>query len=366
MLLTTWWNRRWESARAATAQGFLPDFCANYVVCLVILIAQLLALILALNGSTNTEDFLFELGWLTLFIQWTAMISTLLLCGLRNWLNGRHVALATLLAFALIQMITLAFSLLSLAVVDYYGITALQASAESGYFLVRNLSISSIITLLTLRYLYIQYQWQIKVRAEAEARLYALQARIRPHFLYNSLNTAASLAHHHPEQSEKVILDLADLFRSALAQRDTVSLEEELAITRRYLDIEGLRLGKRLRVKWTLADDLILATPVPALIMQPLVENAVYHGIQPLPEGGVLHIRIDQGAHALFISVSNPLPGTAVEHQGNRIAQDNIRQRLLLAYNHHESKLSVDKSGGEYRVSFSIPCKAAYENFTRR
>ena len=215
---------------------------------------------------------------------------------------------------------------------------------------------------MLLRYFYIQQQWRLNVQAESEARLKVLQARIRPHFLFNSMNTIASLIFSQPRQAEQVVLDLADLFRAGLRQRDTISLSEELALARGYLSIEAARLGDRLRINWRLADDLPLDLQIPPLVLQPLLENAVFHGIEPSQNGGVIDIVIvkDQ-RRRLVIEISNSLPDQAKacvngydRQRGHRIAQENIRQRLALAYP-EEGTMDIVHNQQRYRVTLTVP-----------
>ncbi|MBW3550194.1 MAG: histidine kinase [Proteobacteria bacterium] len=146
---------------------------------------------------------------------------------------------------------------------------------------------------------------QLAVRAK-QAELEALQARIRPHFLFNTLNTGAALVHQRPGEAERLLLDLADLFRAALAGPHQVSLEDELALARRYLEIEALRFGERLQVRWELPRDLPPVT-VPALSIQPLVENAIRHGVERLP-GGEVEVAVSTTSDTVVVRISNPLP----------------------------------------------------------
>jgi two-component system, LytTR family, sensor histidine kinase AlgZ len=221
--------------------------------------------------------------------------------------------------------------------------------------LLGNQAISGIITLLALRYFYVQHQWKQHVEAEARARFQSLQSRIHPHFLFNTLNTIAGLIRTRPDQAEQAVLDLGDLLRSALANQERITLGDELELTRRYLAIEHLRMGDRLQVDWQLAADLPLDTPLPALLLQPLVENAVHHGIQSLPEGGQLTIRIAKQAHGLRFTITNPrLSGASDSLQGQRLAQDNIRQRLLLVYG-VASRLEIAETAERYQVAFTVP-----------
>jgi two-component system sensor histidine kinase AlgZ len=142
--------------------------------------------------------------------------------------------------------------------------------------------------------------------AIAEARLQALQARIRPHFLFNSINAVLSLIRSQPKRAESALEDMADLFRDLMSEnRDLVPLAQEIALCHQYLDLEKLRLEDRLIITWQI-DSMPSDAMIPPLIMQPLLENAVYHGIEPLPEGGEIKVRIYTKSNELHISVSNP------------------------------------------------------------
>ena len=335
--------------------GFLPDFCANRTIFLMIILAELFAFVLTLAERNNATEFWINLALTSLFVQWVTLGAAAALCCCRRWLARLDTVVATLVTLGLTQFVTLTFSALSWWFVasrpDFVTFPAMPLS-----FIARNLAISSVITLIALRYFYIQHQWKQNVEAEARARLWALQARIHPHFLFNTLNTIASLIRTHPEQAEQIVLDLADLLRSALASLERITLGEELELTRRYLAIESLRMGERLQVDWQLDDDLALDIPLPALLLQPLVENAIHHGIQALPEGGRLGIRIEKQLSALRFTITNPRPPAGSERfaQGQRLAQDNIRQRLLLLYG-ATSRLEITEMANGYRVAFTVP-----------
>jgi two-component system sensor histidine kinase AlgZ len=223
-------------------------------------------------------------------------------------------------------------------------------------FIMRNLAISAIVSAVALRYFYVQHQSKQNMLIEARSRIQALQARIRPHFLFNSMNTIASLTRTNPQLAEKAVEDLADLFRASLGHQDMVKLDEELEFTRRYINIEELRLGDRLSVEWQIDDAVDPDARVPALILQPLMENAIYHGVEPLPQGGVVNLSIDQSKKRLQFTISNPLPAQRAYQQrsGNKMAQDNIRQRLKLAYG-DTGTMNIEKTDDRYTVSFSIP-----------
>jgi len=221
---------------------------------------------------------------------------------------------------------------------------------------VRNVTICVIVAALLLRYFFVSHQWRHHVRAEARSRIDALQARIRPHFLFNSMNTIASLTRSDPARAEEAVEDLADLFRATLRDSDVLlRVKDELELTRIYQRIEMLRLGDRLNVKWDVAE-LPMRALIPGLTVQPLLENAIYHGIEPLDGGGLVCVsgRVDAGD--IVISVTNPVaPHRSAESRpGNRLAVGNIRERLRLAYG-DQGRLEVRQQPGEYQVTMRFP-----------
>jgi two-component system sensor histidine kinase AlgZ len=333
---------------------FLPDFCNPQVILVVILIAELLAIIMLLASVRFRHDLWTDFALISLFVQWIALGTTATLCYLRRWLARLETRESALAAFAISLLITLIFSALATWLVRDHSSGYAIAGFWEPHFLLRNMLISAIVSAVAFRYFYVQYQWKSHVRAQARARLQALQARIRPHFLFNSLNSIASLTRTAPDQAEQAVLDLADVFRATLDQREYIPLDEELAITRQYLEIEALRLGDNLRVDWAVDDNLPRNETIPALIIQPLVENAIYHGVQPLPQGGTIHIGIQHEGETLVVKIRNPVPETAAPHRGNRLALDNIRQRLKLAYG-EASRFAVHAGDDYFEVCFHIP-----------
>ena len=335
------------------ASSFLPDFCANRIIFVMVLLAELFALVLALWEIDRPGEFWNRLAIISLFVQWVTLGSAAALCLAKRRFNRLGSTAAALAVLGLTLLITALFSLAGWWILEP-SLDLLENLAPLVPLLVRNLAIAAIVTLIALRYFYVQHHWKRNVEAEARARLQALQARIHPHFLFNTLNTIASLIHGRPDQAEQAVLDLADMLRSALAYRERITLEAELELTRRYLAIESLRLGERLRVDWQLDEDLPLDLPTPALLLQPLVENAVHHGIQRLPEGGTLTIRIERQPQALRVTVANPRSADAAARPGQGIAQHNIRQRLQLAY-HAPNPLEITETPERYQVAFAIP-----------
>jgi two-component system sensor histidine kinase AlgZ len=221
-------------------------------------------------------------------------------------------------------------------------------------FVLRNVAIGLIVTGLALRYFYVAHEWRRSVELRAAARVHALQARIRPHFLFNSMNTIAALTRSNPPRAEAAVQDLADLFRAALSdKRDTITLAEELEVARTYQRMEQLRLGTRLQVEWK-TESLPPEALVPGLMIQPLLENAIYHGIEPRPEGGTVTISGEVAGGLVTIVVRNPLDPIPGLREGNRLALANIRERLSLMY----GERALMKSGrfdAEYIVTLRFP-----------
>ena len=337
---------------------FLPDFCGIRMVFVVVIIAELAAFVLALAPlDIPLNDRWSNLGLISLYVQWCALTSSGLLCVLRPYMCRFTDVQVGIISYLLILAV-----IAGVSEAAYWFIHHQALADNSGWhlrFLFRNLVIGAIITGPILRYFYVQNQWRRNVKTESEARLQALQSRIRPHFLFNSMNTIASLTRSQPAQAEAAVENLADLFRISLSDaRQRLTLAEELQLCRRYLEIEHLRLGERLLVEWH-TDNLPEDALLPALLLQPLLENAVYHGVEPLTEGGTVIISGEQTDNLLSITVQNPVAASAdMNHQkGNQLAQENIRERLHAVYG-HQGKLQTESSNGSYKVIIQFP----YEN----
>jgi two-component system sensor histidine kinase AlgZ len=196
--------------------------------------------------------------------------------------------------------------------------------------------------------------------ALAEARLLALTARIRPHFLFNALNAVLGVMRSDPRRAETALEELADLFRVLMRENaDLVPLSEEIFVARQYINLERLRLGERVRVTW----DMAACPPdplVPPLMLQPLLENAVYHGIEPATEPGEIVIRFECKDSRLRVELSNPMTAVEGHTHGNQMALTNIRERLMLFFD-LEATMTTEVSGGRFRVSIEFPYRPASE-----
>ena len=346
-------------AQAETANGgesgtgsFLPNFCGIRMVFALVITAELLAVLLTLAGAHSLNGFSTELSMRSLMIQWIALLGTALLCLARPRLARLSSAMAGVAAWLLILCVSLVTALGAL-----WLLHEPLTSSRSLALLVESLAISAIVTAQLLRYLYMQHLWRVQVEAESEARFQALQSRIRPHFLFNSMNTIANLTRADPKLAEEVVQDLSDLFRASLSDSQRRStLGDELDLVRGYLRIESQRLGDRLRVVWDL-EELPEQAALPALILQPLLENAVYHGIETSSGPGTIHVSGRYRRNRVNISIRNTLPQrgtTGKRREGNAMALENTRQRLQ-GFFHDESQLTIGEVDGEYQVRVVFP-----------
>ena len=334
---------------AVPHRAFLPNFCAIRMVFGVVISAELLAVVLTLGAFPPPDQFWNELSLRSLYIQWITLSVAALYCLLRRPLGRLSHAWAGSLAWLLVLLATGGVFLAAY-------LLGLRTSAPVMPALAHHLAIAGIVGAVLLRYLYEQHRERQRELAESHARLQALQARIRPHFLFNSMNTIASLTRVDPILAEQVVEDLSDLFRATLSDAQAMStLEREFELARGYLRIEEQRLGGRLRVAWDVPG-LPPDVRLPALLLQPLLENAVYHGIEPATDGGEILIsgRLRDGV--LSLAVRNTLPADAARTRraGNRMAQDNVRQRLDAAFG-ERAGMVVGRVDGCYQVRVHFP-----------
>lgn len=331
-----------------------PDFRNLGVMLRVLLGANLLALAAALVASEELTD------WLPRYFAWAMWVQPLLFFNL-----GVLAACAPLLrrlSFPVATTVMLALAAGSAALWQDFWRFMAYADGDAGHVARSALLAAGVAGALLF---YFVLRARAFPPALAEARLQALTARIRPHFLFNSLNAVLSLIRSEPRRAETALDELAELMRALLRDaRELRPLADEIALCRQYLDLEKLRLGERLRVEWDVA-----AVPadlrVPPLMLQPLVENAVYHGIEPLAVPGTLRIRFSRNGDELAIELFNPLlggsAGAGEHHSGSRMALANIRERLALHYD-LEARLDAGEQVAadgtrEYRVCIVLPCR---------
>lgn len=347
-----------DAAGGAARSIYLPDFCTSRASLVVILIVELTALVLTLARQNAPFDFWGELARTSFFLLWIGLASAGLLCVVNRKLGELTVTQGSLMVFAFIAAIISVISAFAVYlgrtdIVNNLGVAELFPH-DAGAFVLRNVVIGVVITSLALRYFYVTHEWRRSVEMRAAARVHALQARIRPHFLFNSMNTIASLTRTNPVLAEQAVQDLADLFRANLNEkRNILLLQEEVEVAHIYQRIEQLRLGERLRIEWKI-EALPSNALVPGLMLQPLLENAIYHGIEPRPEGGTVTVTGEFANDLITIVVRNPVGESTSERGGNQLALANIRERLMLMY----GERALVKSGrfdAEYIVTLRFP-----------
>jgi len=324
---------------------FLPNLCTVQAVFHLVLVGELLAIALTLMDGGVLGFYWDRLGVLSMLIQWIILCSAGCLCPLRAWFRDRSPTTAGAISYGLVLLITIIFTILGVKIV---GGEALDVNV-----VVTNLVLAAVFAGIVLRYFYLQQQLRNQQKAELTARIQALQARIRPHFLFNSMNSIASLIDIDPKAAEQMVVDLSELFRASLSEPGLIPLERELELCRRFVTIEQTRIGERLTVNWVVED--LESCMVPSLMVQPLVENAIYHGIQPLASGGSVDISVKSVADNCKITVSNPV-GDKLQatNKGNGLALENIRHRLHAHYGGKE-RMEINEAGNVFSIEIEFP-----------
>lgn len=331
-----------------------PEVCRWRTIVTLLVVSQIMAFFSVLDPLFWTQRLLQHWAFASLVTLAIVSFSLLLLCLYKNYLKSLPFWPAFFLWLALPVTVSVFFS----SVTFFYWREYWLVSGVSAYwylgFIAKNAALTLLIAALIFLFFYQQAQALAHLRLEANSRVAALQARIRPHFLFNSLNSISSLIALDPNKAEAAIGDLAALFRAALREERLIPLHEELAMVRHYLALENLRLAERLTVHWQLTD-LPEDYPLPPLLLQPLVENAIYHGIQPSLSGGVLWIQGFISGKYLIFSIKNTLPTNQIKQQkGHHLAQNNIRERLALHYA-GQARFSVQKNPDSYLALLSLP-----------
>ena len=339
----------------------LPDLCTVQSLLFIVLAGALLSIVFTLANSQLRHFNWYNFSLIAFFILWVILLNVAVLCQLRPVITRQSLLKGSLISYGLIVTVTLLVSLMA----QWLEVFLLGQENGVDYWLVTNqVLIAAILAGVSLRYLYLQEQLHIQQQSELASRIQALQSRIRPHFLFNSMNIIASLIETEPKLAERVVEDLSVLFRATLSDANQlVPVKSELDLAKNYLHIEGLRLGDRLKIDWQL-DELEPNWVIPHLSIQPLVENAIYHGIQPLAQGGTITVSIKRRDGKIAVQIRNPVPEDALvatnkdsERKGNSLALENL-QRRLAAYYGDEASFSAGKQANEFAVEFICPPNA--------
>jgi two-component system sensor histidine kinase AlgZ len=322
----------------------LPELCHTTNLLLLILVTELGVL----TWELISPGFVWaRMGYRSLVIQWMVLLSAGALCRLKPVLARQTVVFGWLLAFSV--------SLLISSVVLISGQVVVFGWARIDVWQVaQQIMAIAMILAMVLRYFQLQQHVIVQNKAELNSRLNALQARIKPHFLFNSLNTIAELIVSKPEAAEKAVVNLSNLFRANLKETEGLSsIAQEIELIRGYLSIEQWRLAERLVVSWHLPEPL-LDWPVPILSLQPIVENAIVHGIAASEQGGNLDIEVRQTTDRMYVVVSNSMAQISEEASGHGVALDNIRRRLAVIFG-EESTLTIATENNQYKVTLVFP-----------
>lgn len=332
-------------------QNALPDALPNFrnlgVTLRILLICNGLALLEAVLLANAWGEVLPRLAQISMLLAPVLLGSLLLLWAAQPWLARLPYPQGAVAVNVIAVLLTLA--------IYHFGGELYQQPGgyDSGYFDAARYVLLSVAVCAVLL-MYFRWRSQVLSRALHDARLHVLRARIRPHFLFNTINAVLSIVRAEPQRAETALEDMSDLFRMAMAEpRDLVPLRQEIQLGRQYIALEQLRMGDRLRVEWQVdaPDDALL----PPLLLQPLLENAVYHGIESLPQGGSIRVELRRSGDELRLTVENPCSVRESElHPGNRMALQNIRERLALLFD-VEAKYEVERGADFYRVEITLP-----------
>jgi two-component system sensor histidine kinase AlgZ len=323
----------------------LPDFRNLGVAVRILLLGNLAGFVAALILSQDMAQFASQLTRLAVVLEPALLASLVSLYALSKWLVRPPYAWGIAIVLLLVSLWTALALKLNMVLGE--ALTPFEA--------VRAWLLSGLLAVFVIAY----FHWRRRAFSPSliDARLQALQARIRPHFLFNSINAVLSLIRSEPRRAEEALEDLAELFRALMQDnRRLTTLADELALCRQYLNIEQLRLGARLQVEWdvaTMPGDAL----VPQLLLQPLVENAIYHGIEPGMEPGRVQIRIFRDKDQVRLLLSNPYHPDYQHRAGNRMALANIRERLALHFD-VEASFATAVVGDQFEIRIVLPYRS--------
>ena len=333
--------------------SWLPSFCSPGVVVWTLILAELILLFVCFAPTGAWPPSLSTVALGTVFVQWLCICNLALLCALRPRLLRMPTPPVTAITLGAIALVSTSGSLVAFWFHNLLGIPDLAPTAHAWPFALSVAAMALLVGAAALRYCFVAAQWRKGVAAGARAQFDALQARIRPHFLFNSMNTIAALIRTRPLEAERAVEDLSDLFRAALRDDSRLTnLAEELEIASRYLAIEQLRLGDRLQVR-IVADDPP-ALEVPALCA-PTPRRKRGAARDPALAAG-RRGRNHAGSHAreAIVIIRNPRPRVASPSRGTGTALDNVRRRLEFHFG-GRARMEVDVGADYYEVRLGLP-----------
>ncbi|MEO2278973.1 sensor histidine kinase [Pseudoalteromonas pernae] len=326
--------------------SLLTTLCQGRGILSAFIVAQSLALIISFSID-DSSAFWLTLGQVSLLAQFITSLSIALL----YLLSRTKLTLSNLTQLICVVCVLVCTTFITASYTAYLG----DFGASYGtWFVLKSCAISLVVAALFAQFMAIYNEHANTHSAFAKAQLDALQARIKPHFLFNTLNTVAELAHQDADAAEDAALALASLSRAALHAGEDSTLEQEIALAKRYILLEQWRFGERLHLDWQLPES-IPNTAMPCLTLQPLLENAVYYSMQGEKGDSTIKVELVETQKTVTVVVQNHINETSIESkQGNGIALGNIAQRLQLKFG-DAAQLHTRKLANEFRVKLVIP-----------
>lgn len=336
-------------------EGFLPNFCRGPIVLNVVLVAQFLAVAITALIPPLTERVFLDIFLVSLFVQWIALASISVLCVAGPFLNSLPERRALLMAYLLLLCVAWLVGECALWLLSQYDIISSARPTWYAYFHIQNLTVSAIVNALVLRYLMARHELQLQTRSVERARAEILRQKIRPHFLFNSMNIIASLTRRSPARAESAIEDMSDLFRVMVDDDDDLSpIHNDIGIARKYLKLERLRLDRRLKVHWK-AQGLPRSARTPVLTLQLLLEHVVHNVVEQMSDTGEIRVTVEfNDTKELVIELAAPYPEDTPPDMIDAAGLENVRLRL---HDHYGDRavMTVDTGGGRILIRISHP-----------
>ena len=346
-----------ESA-SGTGRLVIPDLLTPRMLMFIVVVGLLLGLFgWALSIEMTWHHFIYT----SLFALWVVLLFSILVQSFSGFMAQTPILISVICVFAIGVATTVC--------VHFIMNMVFSNEPSPEYLLPRRIAIVILCIGIYLRYVVLRHRLLRQEESELHSKIQALQSRIRPHFLFNSMNIIASLIPSDPETAEQVVEDLSELFRASLQEEGSfVRLEDELDLCKRYVRIEGLRLGERLVMNWTISETKE-SPKIPLLLLQPLLENAIYHGVQPIPEGGTIDFNLEYLGADMQITITNPVPqydsvygsddhmarnDSKSAGKSNNLAIANIRTRLEVLYG-AKAQLKTSLQGNIFLTKLRCP-----------